>query len=491
MLTFRELKNSSQKFRPAILLDQFMRYRTRLAYRKFFTGTLVAVFIMMILAPYTDSGILAAILPVEWADYLFLNLYKIRGVFTIVFVLWLYGYLYEAFYLTHYLDKARIEYEVARLVFISDPDDLTAGFLKSELGEYVMFRLGIPKKRVKDFLKDEAREKVKQQNLLFSYNARNSLNDDERVINLPDYIKAIYDRDLDLQYFLEKSDLSEDDFFGALKWVQNILYKIKASEKFFSRERLIRIKSIGQNWYVEDLDYIKKYCHLIYENKFYQSLGKDWHFFRDEAEKMEDLLIDQEKENILLVTENISTGMQIVATFGKMITDGICVNMFENKKLFVVNSDIMLVHNKNAEKFEKTFRKVVEQATNTRDIILVLPDLPKLVRIANRLDLDAIEMLKDILDSTELPFIALSKRTDFYSTLETDVEFNSQFDKYEVPNIDQEFLIKVLQDEALRIEKYDDVIITYPALKSISDKYLNTDDAMKKALVELHRIYQS
>jgi len=491
MLTFNEIKTYSEKFYPVVLLDQFMKYSIRVKMRKLLSIILGFVFLIMILAPYTNTGILSVILPIEVADFLFLNLYKIRGLFFIVFVIWINGYLYEAFYLSHYLKKTRVEYEVAQLVYNSHESDLTAGFLKSEIGKYVMMRLGITENRIKQFIKDDAREKIKQQEILVSYNGLRSPNDDTRVINLHDYVKSIYDKDLDLQYFLQKSNLTHDDFFGCVKWAQNISYKIKASERFFTRERLIRIKTIGRNWHTKDIDYLHKYCHLIYENKFYQSLGKDWHFFRDEAEEMENLLIDQKNENILLITERISTGMQIVATFGKMITNGLCVYKFESKKLFVLNADILLINNSDANSFEMEFRRIVEQATNTRDIILVISNLPKIVRMGNKLNLDIIEMLQDVLRSTDLPFITVSSRNDFHETIEPHQKFNQQFDRYTIPEIDREFLIKILENEAMKIERYDKILITYPPLKDIADKYIDQEDAIKKALVELHKIYQS
>lgn len=491
MVTFNEIQIYGRKFYPAILLDQFMRYKTRLAFRKILTGFLIVIFVLMVLAPYSNTGLLGWLLPVQLQDAMFLNLYKIRGVFFAVFVLWLNGYLYEAFYVSHYLEKARVEYEVARLAYTADRNDLTASFLKSEIGEYTMFRLGLSRERVNQFIKDQSREKLRQSDLLFKYNALHSINDDERVINLPDYIKTIYEKDLDFQYFLQKSDILERDLFGALKWVQNILYQIKTAQRLSSRERLIRIRTIGQNWYSRETDYIKKYAHLIYENKFYQALGRDWQFFRDEAEHMEDLLLDEKKENLLIISEKISTGMQIVSTFGKMIADGVCIHCFENKKIFVLNIDVLKIHNKNGEEFEKTFLKMIEQAVNTRDIIFVIPNLPELFLMTNELGLDLTEMLSGLLDDIDTPFIAVAKRDEYRDCLETDLVLNQSFDKYIVPNIDQDFLIKILSNEALKIEAHDDIYITYQSIRDIADKFTGVKNSVKKALVELHKIYQT
>ena len=488
MLTFNELKIHGRKYYPAILLDQFLNYKHRVKLRKILLILISIVFVLMVLAPYSNSGLLAILLPVSLSNYWFNNLFEIRGLIFILTPILLSGYFFEFFYKHYYSARSKIEYEVAKLAYISKTKDLTASFMNSEIGRYTMSRLGLHRERIEQFLDDETREKIEEQDVLFKFNARKDINDEERVINLPDYVKSIYDKDLDLQYYLEKNHISEEDLFGSLKWVQNILYKIRSSEKLFSRERLIRISTIGRNWYVEDYDYIKKYCHLIYENKFYQSLEKDWHLFRNEAEQVEDLLIDQEKSNVILITRRNSTSMQIIATFAKMIAHGVCVHEFENKKLFVLNTDILKLHNEDSQKFEITFRKIVEQIANTRNIILIIPELPKLVEIANELELDIVEILNKIIDKVEVPIITTAKENDYREVLASDLSFNKQFDKYYVPNIDENFLIKILEEEALKIEMIDKTLISYQRIKEIARKYQDTKDGIKKSLVELHRI---
>jgi hypothetical protein len=476
-LTLSEIKIRGRKYYPAILLDQFLRYKTRLLMRRVSFFFMIGFFMLMIVAGWNWFGLGTAV-------------YYMRGAFLIAAIVWFKGYLIEAFYLSHYFREGRVEFEVAKLAYRADRSDLTGSFLESVVGEYLMDKLGITEREVKMFLKDEDRTRIREQDVIFEFNARQIPNDDKRVINLPDYAHALYKNDEDFRYFLQKNNVDQRDFFGALSWAQDLIYKIREANRFFSRERLSRIPSLGRNWYIEEVDYLKKYSHLIYENNFYQSLGKDWYFFRDEAEQVEDLLIDTERRNIMIIAEKVSTGMQVVATFGKMIANGICTHGFENKKMFVLNPEVLMLHNDNKEEFQETLFRLSEQATNTKDIIIVLQNLPDIIKQTTEAGLDFIELFEKVLRSTDLPFIVVAKKSEYYQVVEPYASLVSHFDKYVLPNIDEDFLLKILEDEAMKIEQYDGKEILFPVLRKIADKYSGQKGGVKKALVELHRIYQ-
>lgn len=490
MLVFNELKNKSRIYYSAILLGQFISYEKRKTCREILTVILITTLFLVILIPYLDKSFFQLFFSDSVATFLFENLFRVRSIFIIFFVTWLVGYLAEAFYLSNYFKRGEVDFEVAKLVYTSNQNDMTLSFIKSQVGQYIMDKLGITDQQIKFFIKDDRRIKIKARDLRFDYNTRNIPNDDDRVVNLSDYLKTLYDEDEFLQDFFMKSNVSEEEFFGALNWVQNIIWKMRNKERFWSKENLMRIPSVGRNWYLEDIDYLKRCAHLIYEDQIYQSLGKDWHMFRDEAETVESFLMDETFNNVMLVGEDVSIGMQVVSTFGKMIAEGYCLNKFENKKLYVLNTDILLSHSHEAEDLRKNFLDILYHADKSPDVILVFPNLSDFIEKAFEFNLDIIEVIKDVLKVKEVPVIAVIDKADFYSVVESDFEMMKLFDKYVIPKVDKDFVLRVLQNEAHKIENKDGKNITFPVLNKIAEKHLSESDPIKSSLVELHRIYE-
>lgn len=252
----------------------------------------------------------------------------------------------------------------------------------------------------------------------------------------------------------------------------------------------MRIPSAGRNWYIENTDYLNLYTHLIYENNIYRSLGNKWPIFRDEAEKLEALLLDQKLHNVMVISDNTSKGMQVVSAFGKMIVDGHCLPRFENKKMFVFNTASFVIHKKNSDELKENFMRMVNEIRMNSDVILVFSNLGNFFDKTMELDFDTTELLKEIMVSRNVQIIAVVSRADYFSQIEPDFNLVKHFDKLDIPNIDKDFVLRVLQDEALVIEKKDKQNIIFPVLNELAKKSLIEIDPIKSALKELHEIYE-
>jgi ATP-dependent Clp protease ATP-binding subunit ClpA len=490
MLTFTELQNKSRIHYPAVLLDEFISFSSRRILKKVSLILTIILFFIMIISPYADGIFLGSLLPASIEDFLLSNIYRTRGLFVIFFIIWLKSYLINGFYVSYYFKRGKVDFEVSRLVYGADPEDVTESFLYSRIGEYTIDKLGITEQELKHFLKDEDRNKIRDRDLRFYYNARKKTTDDDRTVNLVDYVKAIFDADRDLRDFLTAQNVNEEEFFGALEWVQNIAWKIRRKTKFWSRENLVKVPSLGRNWSIEKSDILNKYTHLIYENQTYKSLGKDWKIFEDEAERLEDLILDQKLNNVLLVSDDVGTGLQTVSVFGKMIVDGKSLPKFEDKKIHVLNVENILVHKNNKEKFEAEVKDLMEETSRMGNVILTIPDLGEFIESAMEIGVDVVNVLKTVINTTKTPLIAVVTKSDYYSLVEPDFDLVKYFDKFTIPSIDDKFVLRILQNEAHKIENIDGKNITYPVLEKISKKHLTSEEPVKESLKELYRIYE-
>ncbi len=487
MINFQELKKYGDKFYPAILLDDLIRYRNRKIYQIIMATGFLAFLFLMILTLKIDLW--SRIGLTDISDFLTVYKYPFRGMALIFGILWLKSYLVEFFYLYHYFLNQKVDYEVALLAYAADPDDITGSFLESRIGEKVIEKLDLSKDEIKRFIKNKDRDLINESQIIFKTNPFGKI-DDDKVVNLVDYAKAIYSEDFDFLKFLEKNNLTEDDLYGACEFVQQIGWQNRSKERFWSKENLSRIPSIGQRWYSPKINFLEKYAHLIYENKIYQSLGKDWIFFRDEAEKLEDFLLDQKFLNLLLIGKNLETSMEVISAYAKMIASGFALSKFENKRIYVLNIDVLLLKQKSAEEFGILFSEMINEAIKNRNIILVVNDLPKLIEKSDENGFDFISEFNKILSHDEIIFIATSTQEDYHSALETNVDLLNYFDKYFAITDDEDFLRRAIFHEADIIQNSDKVNISYLDVKKIINSISTDENPIKQAKRKLYEVVE-
>ena len=490
MIFFNELKRYGRKHYPAILLDHLYSHRTRIVIREIaFFVMLVTFILMLFVQSVTENGMLSNLLPAGLELFLVDNIFRIRGMFLIFSVFWLETYWVESFYLSHYFRKEKVDYEVAKLAYLSKESDITGGFLSSGIGKYTFKKLGVQAGDLKSFLNHKNRIKISEADLKFHFNARKSELDDKKVINLPDYVKAIYDVDYSLQNFLKNKNITEDEFFGALEWVHSIYWKDRNSKRYWSRENLIRIPSIGKHWNLDSLNYVDKFSHLIYEDDIYKSLGRNTRIFEEEALKLEKYLLDKRLNNVMIVSDKLTVGMQIVSTLGRMIITGNSNQKFEHKKIYVLSVRSILAESIDEKEVSLILTDLVNQIEKHEDVILVIPNLAEFTESLISINLDSVKFLKNILQNKDINIIALTTEADYFSIVEPDQELGQYFDKLKVRHVDHKFILRVLEDEACRIEKEDGTVVTFQVLDRLSKKYLLEKNPIDLALKELRVIY--
>lgn len=216
MLIFNELKNKSNIFYPAVLLEKIFPHKFRKTLRLVAFVLIIVSLIILIISSNLNNIVLETIIPKSIIMFLTNNLIRFRGFFIVALVVWLKTYLAEIFYLSYYFRIGEVDFEVAKLVFNADKEDMTGSFLRSPIGKFTMKKLGINTILAKEFLNNKERNKITDTDLRFYYNARKIETDDEKVVNLPDYLKSVFDKDDDFVKFLAKNNVNEEEFLVPL-----------------------------------------------------------------------------------------------------------------------------------------------------------------------------------------------------------------------------------------------------------------------------------
>jgi ATP-dependent Clp protease ATP-binding subunit ClpA len=460
MITFSELKNKANSVYPAVLLDHYFTFKTRRIIR----NILLAIsFVLFVLVLSTADFVKDALtIPLEYKDWIFSNLSLIRGLFFVIFPFWAISYLYECFYNSYYFDESDIDFDVARFAFLSDHSDLTKSFLQSVAGKCTMLRLGISQKSVKEFINSK-RDKVKETNFEMPTDYYGD------YISLTDYGLTIYEQDKDLAAFLAQSKVTKKIFIGALLWIDNEDWRMRNEERWWIRSNLARVQSLGRNWSFGKTYLLERFGNSIMAESVYRSLGDKWRVHKDEVKQIERILIKDGGANVMLISPTSESGLEIVASLGKMIFNGQTLPDLEDKRIFVLDVNLLITQASNRQVFEENVVNILSQAKHAGNVVLVLPQIASFLENANKIGVDVAALFAEVLGSHNIQIIGISDEKSFHEVIETDFDLMQFFEKVRIKDLNQELGVQILQEECAFLESKYKIFFTYQSLVAIAE----------------------
>ena len=443
MVTFSELKMNSEELFPAVILDHALPWKSRARIRRIIFWSLIVVLACMLyVSSFGSIG-----------EYVF----KIRGAFFMFAIFYVNTYLIEWFYLSYYVREYKIDFEVAYLALTSNPNDLAGSFLKSEIGEMIMKRLNISSYAVNNFIGNPERQKLWGISTKF-------VEESNGFVSLIMYLNTIYDEDNAFAKFLSSHFVDERKFLEASQWSDEILYGIRKSRLFLSRTRLERIPSIGKKWEYHKVHFLQRFGHQISASPLYQSLGIEWRLYRNEAEKIENLLVQKEGQNVMMVVPSIDSGMEIISALAKIILKGYALYKIEGKEIWIVDFKKVAEGSGGKEEFEANLKNILVEAHNSANVILVFPKLSNFTERAHNLGVRLDQIFDEFLKSSDINIIAITETNEYHESIETHFDLVQSFTKIVMREVNLQTLQRILKMEMRELELETGVFFTYQAL---------------------------
>lgn len=457
MITFAQLQNESSKLYPAVFLEKFSTYYSRKIVRKTIFWLMIVFFIAFITEIFTPDYLQQNI------SFLIEYKYQIRSFFFLLLSIWFLFQMTKMFYFSFYFRESDVDFEIAKLALRTNKKDVTKSFLESDIGEYALMRLGLGGEQIKNFL-DNRRYKISSTSFDIDISSK-----DKRQISVRDYAGALYDTDKELAKFLIQYKIDKETFIGALEWVDDIEWKIRSAERWWDKSNLARVQGVGRNWSFGKVYLLEKYGDPIMSDQIYKDLGSRWKMFMRDAQKVESVLVKNRDANVVLVSPTTSIGMQIISTLGKMILHGNVLFELEHKRIFVLDTVKIIESVEDAVSLERLVRDILFQADQAGNVILVIPNLPVFNERASEIGVDVSNLLSDFLRSSRLQVIAISDNKGFHESVETNMSLMQYFEKILIEDINKTSAIKILEDEANRMEVLRDVFFTYQSIKAVAE----------------------
>ncbi len=467
-MTFKELKKISRPHYYCLTLDKFFPKVFRVALRK---GTALAALISFALSFDT--------LPFYFG--------KADGMFFLFIFIYLILSFLEFFYKSMMAEGLQVsineslinrnknlDYALSGILFTTDEIDVTKSLLESEIGAEILVRLAIPKESVKNFIYSER-----------SPIMASSLDFESEFVNLSVYVDTIYKIDKSLSSFLSQNSINQKELKKTVSWIMKREERKRRQERFWSKENLGIIPSIGTSWSYGIAVDLGKYG-VSFEKTTNLSLFDIENGYRDgEVATLERILERRAEANAIIIDDDEKVARDIVARLLKKIKLGISLPSIEHKTIIELDANSLIATYKNKGDFEAEFLKILNQSISAGNVILYLRDLSGFLNSAKNLGVNLSSILIPYLSSRNLQVIAFVTNADFHFFIETNPSFLEKFERV-IPNkAGVEASVDVLLERFSSIEKQYGIIFSIPsilALANAADRFITYGEMPAKAL---------
>lgn len=384
---------------------------------------------------------------------------KVLGGVYLSFSLWIIFFASNSFFYSYYFKKPGEEYGLfidLDLAYVSlklSSKDITGSFFNSVLGSRFLLRTGISSEAVQEFLSKRVKHLTADD---FKCDPK------DNIVDLVDFVGALYECDPELQRFLFAQAIQKKDWLSIAAWIMEIHAKRHALEGWWSRENLSKFPSLGQGWSYGEAYTLKKYQRSLPFSSD-QRYGVHTSYGEKEYKEMQVILAKNRQGNALLVSDDFSGQLQLVARLEQDITNNLSLEELKGRKVMVLDVEALVSANGNKASFESEFLKILHEAEYAGNLIIVIDNLPAFIQSANTYGSDLPTILAEYLNTPVLKFMALSNVDLFHSVVERNGVFVQDFETLIMSQVDIENTVKILENEIIKYEAKG-MLFTYLAL---------------------------
>lgn len=372
--------------------------------------------------------------------------------------------------------RPRITYEVAQTLW-RGLDDITKAFVTSAHGRSILMRLHVPFEDVRTFLNSKE-ERITSSSIEFIKDG---------FLTLDALAEHIFKFDLEFQKFLFSKGVTEEAFFGATSWVVRTYQERKHDKRWWSRDNLGKLNSIGKDWSYGGAYMLEDYKRDIKTTGVFSVLSRDVAYADEKVKQIETTLARAQDANVILVGEQGVGKMDVVARFSRKLNQGEIVGPLVDDQVVVFDTNAFIASHDNKELFEGAFLKLLAQAEEAGGIIIVIDNLPTFIESTHGIGVAAGALMDKYLASPNIHFIATADPVRYHNEMEVKPQLAAHFERVQIENPDLSNAQRVIEKLALAYEKKYNVTFTYFAIRALvetADQYL-TDGVMPDKAIDL------
>lgn len=472
LFPFRQQLESNRLY-PLFVLDEFLGHRLRHRLFKLIGLSLVVFALVMLAAALSPLWPVLDRLTLSLAP----RLSELLGLVFMFFASWLAVYLLEAYFRHHYFGNPGSSFEVGRFLWRVTEPDLVLAFLKSQVGEAWLARLGIATRARDQFL--VARQKL-QISTPLEFKALGSL---------ADLIEVLLDGQPDFAKWLLEFEIKKVESSGAARWVERTRHGLREAERWWTRERLGRIPGLAKDWAYGESYLLNQYSLDLLTASETKPAGLVL-WYRSAVGEIETILARRREANALVVGSG-GAPLAVIYELTKLIRSGRILPSLEPQHPKLLRTAILLSRFKDRQSLEAEMVKIFDEVIKAGNVILVIDDLPSFAVAAGAIGANLETLLDPYLASGRVQVVALAETDAYHRVLESRPFWRERFETVQLASqsLDLEQLLAAV--EAVERRGRRRTVFTYPAVLALADlgeQFAGSESAVDQALDLLNEI---
>jgi ATP-dependent Clp protease ATP-binding subunit ClpA len=499
------IKKDLAFYRSAIALDKYVlfgRYRKVITKTLFILSALLGlIFLVLFYISTSGFNVIFNRLPISESSLTFLEKWQgilvytnpLLGLFFVLLAILLAHSMLLWFFNSRYYEgieavlsegvetkKRKITYEVAQIIS-GKSESLTQNFIDSKLGRLIMARSGVSNEAILNYkainLKSILEEFIKPE--------------EGKYFTVDMLASHIYTADADFSKFLFSHGVTKETYDSAINWVLSSVYRAKYAERWWSKDKLGRVRGIGTDWAYGGAYSLDKYAKDPSSMDSSAGIGNSTDYMEDKVTQLETILTRSREANALLIGEEGIGTMDIVIELAKSIRQGKALPPLIGKVVRVFDNALFMASHGKKEEFELAFAKLLKETNKAGNVILVIDNFPSFLGSASAIGSDLIDLMNPYFTSSDMHIVALSGTSSFHKVLESEPVIIEKFEKITVHGMNLKTTIQILEGAAEVYEWKNGMFFTYKAIQAVAesaDQYITYGVMPDKAIDLLSEI---
>lgn len=389
-------------------------------------------------------------------------------------------------------------------------DSFLLAFSRYAPAQHLFLRLGIDPRTIEDTLiqtsadfkkrllsavsapwRQETKLSGKLEKLLVDAATLRNEHKDERL-TLADFMAALFDAHQPFQQLVVNLQLDKTDLITLAQWEEHNKDAWERKRRWWTLENLMDSSPIGTEWVYGYPSLLARFSHdltLPFRERVadMKLVGR-----KQVMERMDQILMRGDKQNTLLVGESGVGKRAIVLKIAQNISEGKAPKELNYKRILELNVNAIVSSSSDRAQVQQALSGVLNEAQKVGNVILFIDSIHNFIGEQEGLGrTDISEILLPYIQSANMQLIATTTPGKFHQNISPRTDLLALLEKVDIEEPGREEVLRILEDEVLKIESKDRLFFMYAALKTIyedADSYIQSVPFPEKALSLLNEV---
>lgn len=289
-----------------------------------------------------------------------------------------------------------------------------------------------------------------------------------RQITLSGIFAAAVLSDKTIQRIFFDFGVRKEDVLRAADWEERYFSEYFTPKPFLSNFK--RVRGLADEWafgYTPTLNVYGKNIEV-----YSASSAQHMHILARsrEIDQLETILAKSGKNNVVLVGEPGVGRKSVILGLAQRIFEGVSLEQLRHKRMARLDMNMVLARSRDQATAVDLLNKILSECLRAGNVILVIENLHDFIGPQRREEigsLDISEVLIPYLKSELFQLIAFTDNTSYHTNIEAVPAVSVLLEKVDVPELDEESALTILEDMTPKLERRHGLFISYYALLEI------------------------